>query len=133
MLAQLHVVPIAPGGYVHVDGTKIVIPPKAIVILPALVWNTGRSLWRMPWTAEVHEVDFLKALEPKKSKAAPKAADGDPAAPPQDTAPPLLVNLSMMGELHRMAKANGINSFGKKKAEIIDLLLAVGVPPPADE
>ena len=57
----LSVLPAAPGAYIHVKNGYVIVQPDQIVKIPILVWNTGRSAWRLPWLSEVTKDDFNAA------------------------------------------------------------------------
>jgi len=62
MLMQLKVLPSAPGGYVWATNDSIVFAPGQIICMPVDMYRGVRSVWAMPWTEEVSETDFRRAL-----------------------------------------------------------------------
>ena len=62
MLMQLKVLPSAPGGYAYATNDWIMFQPGQIICMPVDMYRGIRSVWAMPWTLEVNELDFRRAL-----------------------------------------------------------------------
>lgn len=87
LLSQLQVIPVMPGGYVHVQNCRATIPAGAKFRIPVRVWDTNPSAWRCPWTQQITPSEFnddsnteeVVEVETKTETETETEADTDPA------------------------------------------------------
>jgi hypothetical protein len=65
-LDDLCVVPVAPGGFVVVVDSSVMIEPGQCFRIPKEIFARGRAAYRLSWTEEITEEEFMVALEEEK-------------------------------------------------------------------
>ena len=74
-LAQLEVVPAAPGGWITVKNAWIMVAPGQIIRLPRSVWVYAPAACRLPWLREVTQSDFTDALGVETTASSTEATE----------------------------------------------------------
>jgi len=111
-LADLEVVPLAPGGYAVPCRSRLEIQPGQGFCVPWSMWNTAGAVGKQGWVKQITREEFLALARPEPS-APPLVPEGSSSeavssfSAPEPPEAPTPRDMTM-GELRAAARTRGI-------------------------